>query len=961
MKAHKTLLLVCLWSCSGGTSPALDIGRDTVPDSLVGDVSDVGDVTGEVWAWPQPSVEPLAELDLGRWDPRFYRASEISLNGQWPFVFDPDGDGLERGLAQPPFDGERYPLTIEVPFPWQSVLSGVGPDVPDSWAKSGSERELNSYRGDVWYARVLPVPAGMAAGEQLVLRLGAVDWEATVWVEGQEAGHHVGGYTPFEVDLTPWLAAHPDGIAVALRVKDVCDDDPSVLLGKQGTTWYSCSGGIWQDVVLERRPQAHLANAVDRMAVAGVVPVDVEVALAGVSGTLEAGTQAAKMAEPGPGQPRVRVTAKCMAEACGMECGPFVSEAEVVDGKAVVSLDLSTAPIWSPDRPCLLSRVLELVGPGFYDRVDGYMARRELSVDWFPGHSPEEQTDVQEQFKAIYSGSEPVYLRSVLDQGYHPEGIFQYPSKESRQEDLATMKQLGFNGIRQHIKPEGPWFYALADRLGLWVVYDFPAPGSEVASGAGSAWRQPFEQTLDDLVVRDASHPCILWWVLFNEAWGVAKPPYWDEVEGQEYVRGLVARTQELDPGRPVEDHSPGGLSDFLSMGQFPHVESDLLSFHLYASDLDWMAKRVGEVVQSFFPGATEHFFGGRVQAGEPLFNSEFGGLAADDTRGDGTFLMHSWLNQMHRYSKLQGYVFTEAYDVEWEHNGLMTYDRTLKEFGLDELGLTMADLAGDPYLVLGPEAILEVAPGAVVTLELGLSTSRPLDVAGVAVEVRKVDGSVLVRKDVAGGSHAPGYTREEDITVEAPLEPGVYVVYGEADAGEKVVRNALYLVVDGPVDPVVGEIRKENAVEASDVTCVSDGACMCAGWCDLTFKVPTPSAGRYRLILQGEMASYDPAMPQTDAYLRMSSIEIRVDEEAVKGTLLPDCPSDHRGVLSLLRHYRTLRGNYGTWQKHDLGVLDVGNEVLLTLRSHDQGVVFFFRGGGRFLRAPTLVFEPAE
>lgn len=940
-----TILSLCLlvWSCSESTSPASADLADCEGSNQCTGVETVedGEPSHDVWRFPEPVGQPPKALDWGRWNPQFYRDSEVDLSGEWFFAFDPDGTGEERGVQRPPFGEAAYPERIEVPYPWQSLLSGVGPEVPGTWAKFGSEREVNSYRGDVWYARMVEVPANLGSDERWVLRLGAVDWRARVFVEGELAGEHEGGYTPMEVDLTRFAEGKSE-IGVAVQVTDVCDDDPAVLVGKQGTTWYTCSGGIWQEPTLLRRPAVHLAGMVGRMADGQEMAVDVAVS----SDWDETGKV--------PGETRVRVVAQCLP-GCEAECGPIVGEALVEEGEAHVVLDVADVPVWSPSTPCLLSTVVELGGPGVSDVAYGYVARRNLEIAYFPGHSPQQQSDPQQQFKAIFSDGKPVYLRSVLDQGYHPEGIFQYPSKEARRGDLATVKELGFNGIRQHIKPEAPWFYAMADELGLWVVYDFPSPASEVASGADAAWRGPFERTLEELVSRDAGHPSLLWWVLFNEAWGVAKPPYWGEVEGRAYVTGLVNKVRALDPGRPVEDHSPGGLSDFLSMGQFPHVESDLLSFHLYASDVTWMAKRVQAVVESFFPGSLQHFFGGRVQAGEPLFNSEFGGLAADDTRGDGTYLLHAWLNQLHRYSKVQGYVFTQAYDVEWEKNGLMTYDRMLKEFGLDELGLTMADLSGDPYLVLGPDPIMESTPGSGVAVELGLSSSLPMTVGSFVVEVRTREGEILASQTVAGGDYLGGYTLVKSVEVQAPSEVGVYVVYAEAKGATVACRNALYLVVDQPVVPEEGEISEANVL--APVACVTDGACMCEGWCDLDIEVATPGPGLYRLVFEGELASYDPVFPQTDALLRMSSLEIRVDDEAVKGALTSDCPADHRGVLSLLRHFDQLRGAYGVWSSHDLGIVSVGDRVKLTFRSHDNGVTLFLRGGGRTLRAPRLRF----
>lgn len=899
--------------------------------------------------WFDDALPLPDEPDFGRFDPRFYRVSEVSLDGPWLFAFDPQGDGEARGLHVPPFDEENYPEEIEVPYPWQSVLSGVGPEPPDVWAKFGSERELDSYRGQVWYARTVPVPEPLGSGERLILRLGAADWMSEVWVNGVAAGGQAGGFVPHEVDLTDRMEPGGKEIAIAVRVTDWCDDEPSALLGKQGTTWYSCAGGLWQEVTLIRRPAIYVDSVQETMDRAGdglvKVMVDVRSAVA------ETGQDDRTMGLV------VRVRYRCLEEMCGTTCdGSAIAAVEA--GHAEVALDLSGVPVWSPDKPCLVVRSVELAGEAVWDRVDGYMARRNLSIDWYPGHSPKEQTDPQHQFKAVFSDGKPLFLRSVLDQGYHPEGLYSYPSREDRRGDLEAMKQLGFNGIRQHLKPEAPWFYAMADAVGMWVVYDLPAPATDAASGPDAPWRPVYESTMRRLVRRDSSHPCILWWVLFNEGWGVATPAYWTTKEGQGYVRGLVEEVRQLDPGRPVEDHSPGGISDFLSMGQYPHVESDVLSFHNYSGDVSTITKRVWQVMESFYPGATAHFFGGQVQGGEPLFNSEFGGLAADDTRGDGTYLLHVWLNELNQHAKLQGYVFTEAYDVEWERNGLLTYRRTPKEFGLGELGLQLSDLTGDPYLVLGPQCILEVKPGEEFHVTWGIRSSLAqsgLEGHVELVALGDVSVSVVADMPLPAWSVTGGYSEMGSVAFSAPEQPGVYALRASSPSGGGTLRNGLYLVVD---DGVSGSGVTEADVEKGNgVSCVPDGACYCEGQCELGLRIPTPGPGRYRISLEGELASFDAAMPQTDDRLRMTSLELRVNDEGVRGALVADCPADHRGVLSLSRHLKELRGLYGFWGSYDLGVVDVGETVKISLRSFDNGVTLFLRGGGRYLRAPHVVF----
>ncbi len=526
-----------------------------------------------------PPPETPTDVDLTRWDPQWYRPSEVSLSGPWDFAFDPEGDGVDD-----------YDLVIEVPFPWQAALSGVGAEPPAAYPPMETEATLQTYRGDAWYRRTIEIPTDWPTDDQVVLRFGAVDWEARVFVDGDELLHHVGGYTPFEVPLD---TAPGEVVTVEVQVTDPCDDDEAVLVGKQGGIWYTCAGGIWQDVTLSHRPPTHLVGVTD-------IPTDL-----GLDVTLRI------VGAGGPAQ--VRVAVGCIPERCGGPCGPWVIDSAVTpsqDGTEVtLSVPISDVPAWSPESPCLLGREILLDAPGGMDRVLGYTARRAVSIDWATGSG--------EQYKDLLNDGHPVHLRAVLDQGYHPEGIWQAPSREARIADLQAMKGIGFNGVRMHIKPEPPWYYAAADILGLWVVYDMPCPWDQAPSGPASPWRGHWEDAVRDLVERDRNRPSILWWVNFNEAWGLINPPFWGNDEGTGYVEDMYHLVKELDPTRPVEDHSPGGFSEIL--GAYPHVDTDVNSFHAYVADPEGIAARIAAYADGVYPGSMDNVFGGPPQDGAPL------------------------------------------------------------------------------------------------------------------------------------------------------------------------------------------------------------------------------------------------------------------------------------------------------------------------------------------------------
>ncbi len=176
----------------------------------------------------QPDI-PLPEHPR----PDFQRPAWLNLNGTWRFRF----DAKDEGLAQAWQKGDAtFPLSITVPFPWGSKLSGVPDTAPIAW-----------------YARTIEVPSAWQ-GQRVFLVVGASDWQTTAWLDGTKLGEHQGGYTPFEFELTPHVRPGTTQ-RLTLRVDDV--DRAFKLEGKQG---YGNARGIWQTPYLEARGKAALGS-----------------------------------------------------------------------------------------------------------------------------------------------------------------------------------------------------------------------------------------------------------------------------------------------------------------------------------------------------------------------------------------------------------------------------------------------------------------------------------------------------------------------------------------------------------------------------------------------------------------------------------------------------------------------------------------------------------------------------
>ncbi|MFM8361492.1 MAG: glycoside hydrolase family 2 protein, partial [Haliscomenobacter sp.] len=387
--------------------------------------------------------------------PDFHRADWLNLNGAWGFAF----DSLDVGLRDAWFEGKAaFPHTIQVPFPWGSKLSGVA-----------DEADI------AWYQRSVSIPSNWT-GRRIFLVIGASDWETSVWVDGHKVGTHQGGYTPFSFELTPHVKAGQNS-RIYVRVDDKRRD--FTLYGKQG---YGNARGIWQTTYLEARAAAfleyvHCTPDIERR------EVGVEVALDRV--------------------PQQDLLVQAEIKTPG---GPLKTSFTYPKGARMASarIRLPEQRLWTLEDPYLYDMSVQ-VGE---DRVDTYFGMRKISTVKLPG------TD----YTYVALNDKPLYLQLTLDQSYHPDGFYTFPSDEFMRNEIQLCKDIGLNGIRTHIKVDIPRKLYWADKLGLLVMSDLP-----------NSWGQPdeamqaeSERTLREMIRRDYNHPSIFSWIVFNETWGLS-------------------------------------------------------------------------------------------------------------------------------------------------------------------------------------------------------------------------------------------------------------------------------------------------------------------------------------------------------------------------------------------------------------------------------------------------------
>jgi beta-galactosidase/beta-glucuronidase len=576
-----------------------------------------------------PAVANLLQGGRGYPRPQLRRDRWTSLNGTWDFALDPESSW------DTPAD-VRWSDSILVPFSPETTASGIG--------------DTGMFRS-CWYRTCLLSP-DRRGSDRLILHFGAVDYRATVWVNGRMAATHEGGYTPFSLDLTD--LEDPDG---AFEIVVRAEDDPLDLekpRGKQDwqpephAIWYPRTSGIWQTVWIEPVPSTSIASirlkpSLERW----------EVCLfARVAGDALDGSRLIV---------RLQAGGRMLAD----------DSYSIVAGEVNRSIALSDPGIddfrnellWRPALPMLIDVELTLVGAdgAVLDEAASYTAIRSVGVDG-------------NQFML---NGRPYRQRLVLAQGYWPDTGMTAPDDDALRRDLELVKAMGFNGIRMHQKVEDPRLLYWADVLGVLVWAEMPSAYRFTERSVARLTRE-----WADVVHRDVSHPCIVVWVPFNESWGIPDLP--TMASQRHYVQALYHLTRTLDPERPVVGNDGWESAATDIVGIHDYDEPEILE-RRYAVDSHVDGRFLSER-----PGGRALTLTGHPHVGQPLMLSEFGGLSlveqgagwgysVCETNEELATAYEQLLRTVAELDLFAGFCYTQLTDTYQETNGLLRPDRTPK------------------------------------------------------------------------------------------------------------------------------------------------------------------------------------------------------------------------------------------------------------------------------------------
>jgi hypothetical protein len=542
--------------------------------------------------------------------PQQVRDAWTNLNGLWDYAITP------RDSNKP----EAWDGKILVPFCVESALSGVMKTV-------GRESRI-------WYRHSFKVPDGYR-GKRLLLHFGAVDWDATVWVNGNEAGKHQGCYDPFTLDITAAAEAAADKpCEVVLSVYDPTNGGTQPR-GKQtdkpSGIWYSPVTGIWQTVWLEPVPKEAYIRSLR------IVP-DVDKSVVRITADVPGATANSKI---------VFSQEKANLKLEGVAGKP----------NEEIAVPVQSAHLWSPADPYLYDiKVVLLDGATApADAVKTYFAMRKIEVTADP-----------QGINRLFLNGKPLFQYGPLDQGWWPDGLYTAPTDEALRYDIEVTKKLGMNLIRKHVKVEPDRWYYHCDKLGMLVWQDMPSGDKSVGKGPSKdITRTPESASQYDLewtriITALRNHPCIVMWVPFNEGWGQFDTPRVTEM------------TRKLDPTRLV--NSASGWSD--------HGTGDVQDIHRYPGPGSTKLEKSRAVVLGEFGGL------GLPLEGHLWWDKKNWGYRSFKTRED---LTAGYLDLITKLKPLvaeglAAAVYTQTTDVEGEVNGLMTYDRALIKMNTEQL-----------------------------------------------------------------------------------------------------------------------------------------------------------------------------------------------------------------------------------------------------------------------------------
>lgn len=916
-------------------------------------------------------------------NPSFDRSENgwVCLNGSWKFRFDPDNVGEAEQWYLP--NAQPFDKVIRIPFSWASLM-GFG---EEHLACGDTNHEANTAMNNFnitgrygWYRRTIEVPKSFPQNRHTVLHIGAASSVTNVWMDGKYLGMLVDEYS----DLTFDLGVLSPGSRHLLVVKtEYAHNIAAHNMGKQ-IFWFSSAPGIWQSVWLESASDCTIQS----LHVRPELEFDVLSEVVSADFVLDAKAKKSDNASL-----RVDVFSPKGELCCSNEY--FFDS-----GRVSARIPISNPELWQYKEGKLYRFECQLVQNGIVqDIVKTYGGLRKVETRWLKGHSPENTSDVSQQYKYLYLNNRPFYLIGILDQGFNAFGIYTYRSlneegaqgkRGSIAYEIDRTLAYGYNLSRMHIKENEPLWYHECDKRGLLVWTEHPS--NFFALPDNPEWQAAYNRELDGMLERLYNHPSIVIISSINESWGIegqhCSTPWKNELRYQ-FLRRSAERVKELNPHVLVCDNSGFGKTE----------ACEINDFHLYPSDYFAARKQWEDLTEKCYPGSIYNCInekhtsgdvghglkfrpvnedqgnvGHAVQTGQPIYVSEFLHINAIDL-------------QLRMFEKIAGYLRMNVASHEVENSGPMTADRFERDYGyvdsnMQPLGYDMVN--NMDHVVADLNRITHVRAGEKISVDIYTShfSWKEIESPVLHWSVTGIGALGEYLPNLATGAREIRFTSfcvEKQPNIELEIMHGIrgaYLFLWVQDGEEKVCQNYVQLVVDDGVCAAPGTVCELPPLGYTELKCEREHGCFFRGRASLLWLAgagsvsylwkPAKGARAAKLVFEAGSRQGVGAVKVTDEIRYPSQLKIYMNGTCVARLELADDPSDERALFTNAAlggepfSYANL-GQFGYGEKFEVCIppeLTQCDEVEITFKCGGGGLTLYGEYAGRYGFHPSIVYE---
>ena len=521
----------------------------------------------------------------------------LSLNGEWNYIVDVQEEGYYDYRMNPTPWGffrnakpQKPEDLIEYDFDKSPTMQ-----IPSDW--NTQDERLFFYEGTVWFKKSFRVEM---RNEELVMRnddfteggnnglqgnhnssflishsslrvllyFGAVNYDCRVWVNGKEAGHHVGGFTPFNFDVTEMLKEGENTVIVKVDNKRHAEDVPTQIFD-----WWNY-GGITRDVKLVK-----------------VAPVYLE----------DYSLQLSKKTENGKWK-EICFSARLNKAEAGHEVKVFIPELKIdqqlttdAEGKvsATLKVNAKKLTLWSPENPKLYQVQVILDNKTIADEI-GFRT-------------------IETRDKQILLNGQPIFLKGISIHDEKANGGGRANSTEDAHQLLTWAKELGCNFVRLAHYPHNEYMVREAERMGILVWSEIPVYWTIAWKNAATFANA--KQQLTDMISRDHNRASIIIWSIANET------PH--SAERDDFLGRLAQYARTLDDTRLISmAMEVTGASNYVNrLNDNMNKYVDVVSFNQYvgwyrdvndAPKMTWEIPYNKPVIVSEFGGGAKYGYHGQ-------------------------------------------------------------------------------------------------------------------------------------------------------------------------------------------------------------------------------------------------------------------------------------------------------------------------------------------------------------